>query len=436
VFWPGTSRNTNITYVNPANGKTVVVPKHWVETASWSRSTASIQGNFVVVSNNGCQESDYAGLPIKGEIAFVRGGGSCTHYNKGLLATRMGAKAMITWDPKNQPYHEARYGGKRTPYPGTIPLQTAGIGGSAAAALSKIVLASKSSGPGAVIGSLTVYNPGVPADRTYTKNLCYETISGDKERVLVLGAHIDSVMAGPGINDNGSGVAAILEIAKQLSRFSLANRLRFCFWSGEEQGLLGSTYYVENLSPAEKNRIVAYLNFDMIGSPHPTYGIMSGTEVSHDGLVPPQGSSGLTGLWTSYFTDEKIPFEMYAFEGHTDHTAFRDAGIPIGAMNTGGMGKKTEEDVKKYGGKVGDQMDTFYHTGNDTLENVDLDALLVEARAIAHVVGVLGVDFGVVDKVKSGQRSVSEIHERSFRWRSRRRRRTIEETENDVLTQT
>jgi hypothetical protein len=99
-----------------------------------------------------------------------------------------------------------------------------------------------------------------------TYNVLATTTSGDQNNKLALGAHTDSVAAGPGINDDGSGTVGILEVAKALSQYKINNAVTFGFWAGEEEGLLGSTYYVENLPATEAAKIRAYLNFDMVGN--------------------------------------------------------------------------------------------------------------------------------------------------------------------------
>ena len=99
-----------------------------------------------------------------------------------------------------------------------------------------------------------------------TANVIVETSEGTADRVVVVGAHLDSVREGPGINDNGSGTATILEIALQMRRLGIAlsNRLRFAFWGAEEWGLLGSKHYVDQLPQEELSKILLNLNFDML----------------------------------------------------------------------------------------------------------------------------------------------------------------------------
>jgi len=98
------------------------------------------------------------------------------------------------------------------------------------------------------------------------ENVIATSTRGDPDNIIFLGAHSDSVEAGPGINDNGSGSAAILELAIRLSRYLITNTVRFGWWTGEEEGLLGSEHYVETLPAEEAIKIRLYLNFDMIAS--------------------------------------------------------------------------------------------------------------------------------------------------------------------------
>ena len=76
---------------------------------------------------------------------------------------------------------------------------------------------------------------------TYTtSNVIAETTGGDPENVIVVGAHLDSVGVGAGVNDNGSGSATILEIAEQMKKVKARNTVRFIWFGAEESGLLGS----------------------------------------------------------------------------------------------------------------------------------------------------------------------------------------------------
>ena len=86
--------------------------------------------------------------------------------------------------------------------------------------------------------------------------------------MIGVGAHLDSVDEGAGINDNGSGSATILEVAEELAGVQPENGIRFFWWGAEEAGLFGSQYYVDSLSQGQLKKLSAYLNFDMLASPN------------------------------------------------------------------------------------------------------------------------------------------------------------------------
>ncbi|KAJ6562767.1 hypothetical protein DFH09DRAFT_489486 [Mycena vulgaris] len=94
-------------------------------------------------------------------------------------------------------------------------------------------------------------------------NVIVQTRWGNSDKVIMLGAHLDSVPAEPGINDNG------VQLVTQLTQFSAAKyAIRFAWWSSEELGRLGSQYYVEQLPQSERDKITAYINIDMSASPN------------------------------------------------------------------------------------------------------------------------------------------------------------------------
>ena len=134
-------------------------------------------------------------------------------------------------------------------------------------------------------------------------NVIAELEGKNDGNVVMSGAHLDSVPAGPGINDNGSGSAALLELAQALGNFKPENTLRLAWWGGEEAGLLGSTAYVEDLSPAELDRIALYMNYDMIGSPNYIQMVYDANESSFPApVVVPPGSTAIERLYEQYYT--------------------------------------------------------------------------------------------------------------------------------------
>ncbi|MGN9788314.1 M28 family metallopeptidase [Nonomuraea sp. ZG12] len=232
---------------------------------------------------------------------------------------------------------------------------------------------------------------------TYNGATGYNVIAdwpgGDPDDVLMTGAHLDSVTAGAGINDNGSGSAAILEVALEVSRQGLqpGKHLRFAWWGAEELGLRGSRFYVNGLSAAERARITAYLNFDMVGSPNAGYFLYDGDDSDGVGSGPgPSGSAELEQTLQSYFTSIGVPTRGTDFDGRSDYGPFISAGIPAGGTFTGAEGVKTSAQAALWGGTAGQAFDPCYHRSCDTISNIDDTALDRNTDAIAHAVWTIG----------------------------------------------
>ncbi|NND13105.1 MAG: M28 family peptidase [Acidimicrobiia bacterium] len=200
----------------------------------------------------------------------------------------------------------------------------------------------------------------------------------------MVGAHLDSVGEGPGIQDNGSGSGAILEVALQMAKVKPVNQVRFAWWGAEEAGLLGSEHYVDNLSDEELDKIALYLNFDMIGSPNYFFGIYDGDDSDAVGAGPgPEGSAQIEKTFEAYFNMVGEPFQGTDFSGRSDYGPFIAVGIPAGGLFTGAEGIKTADEVALYGGTAGDQYDPCYHLACDTFDNISLHALDVNSDAVA-----------------------------------------------------
>ncbi|MQA76742.1 MAG: M28 family peptidase, partial [Solirubrobacterales bacterium] len=169
--------------------------------------------------------------------------------------------------------------------------------------------------------------------------------SGETDDVVMVGAHLDSVPDGPGINDNGSGSASILELAVALSGVETREGVRFAFWSAEELGLIGSDHYVSELSDAERNRITAYLNFDMVASPNYmrlVYG---------DSLGNVDDPAAIKNLFLDYFAERDLDTDLIDLSGRSDHGPFERAGIPVGGLFTGAEMIKDREAARLFGGE-------------------------------------------------------------------------------------
>jgi aminopeptidase S len=210
-------------------------------------------------------------------------------------------------------------------------------------------------------------------------NLIADWPGGDANQVLMAGAHLDSVTSGPGINDNGTGSAAVLETALAVARsgFQPREHLRFAWWGAEELGLVGSRYYVSNLPSADRAALTGYLNFDMIGSPNPGYFVYDDD---------PQ----IEKVFQDYYTGLGVPTEIETEgDGRSDHAAFKNVGVPVGGLFTGASRTKSAAQAAKWGGTAGQPFDRCYHSSCDTTSNVDGTALDRNSDALAHAVWTL-----------------------------------------------
>ncbi len=318
------------------------------------------------ISTSGCEVADFAGFPA-GNIALVQRG-TCPFATKALNAQAAGASAVIIFNQGNSPDREPLIIGTLAPSTASIPV----IGASFAngVALSQ---------PGS-----TAYIKVSPPQDVTQYNVLAETKSGDPNNVVMVGAHLDSVLRGPGINDNGSGSAAILEVAEQMAKVKPENKVRFAWWGAEESGLVGSRAYVAGLSEAERKKIALYLNFDMIGSPNHVFFIYDGDDSDAAGAgAGPAGSTQIEDVFERFYTDRGIPYKGTDFTGRSDYGPFIAVGIPSGGLFTGAEGVKTAAEAAVWGGTAGQQYDPCYHLACDTYANNNDYALDVNSDAVA-----------------------------------------------------
>jgi Zn-dependent M28 family amino/carboxypeptidase len=206
----------------------------------------------------------------------------------------------------------------------------------------------------------------------------------------MLGAHLDSVGLGPGINDNGSGSATILEIARQLNTARIDNRVRFAFWGAEELGLLGSFHHTDELDLSQRANIAAYLNFDMLGSPNYIRMVYDGRR---SGSSDVEGSIAIQELFDHYFRSQGLEVVVSDFViNRSDQTGFALAGIPVGGLFSGADGIKTESEQARFGGDAGTRHDACYHLACDDFTNLDYEILGQMADAAAYATAVLATD--------------------------------------------
>ncbi|MFJ5221312.1 M28 family metallopeptidase [Streptomyces sp. NPDC088400] len=207
-------------------------------------------------------------------------------------------------------------------------------------------------------------------------NLIADWPGGDTNQVVMAGSHLDSVTAGAGINDNGSGSAAILETALAVSRAQLkpTKHLRFAWWGAEELGLVGSRYYVNNLPSADRSKISGYLNFDMIGSPNPGYFVYDDDPT-------------IEQTFKTYYAGLGVATEIETEgDGRSDHAPFKNVGIPVGGLFSGADYIKTAAQAQKWGGTSGRAFDQCYHRSCDTTSNINDTALNRNSDAVAYAV--------------------------------------------------
>ncbi|MEV2197516.1 M28 family metallopeptidase [Streptomyces phaeochromogenes] len=207
-------------------------------------------------------------------------------------------------------------------------------------------------------------------------NLIADWPGGDANQVVMAGSHLDSVASGAGINDNGSGSAALLEAALTVSRtqYQPTKHLRFAWWGAEELGMIGSRNYVNGLTTANRAKISGYLNFDMIGSPNPGYFVYDDD---------PAIEKTLKDFYAGIGVATEIETEG---DGRSDHAPFKSAGIPVGGVFTGASSTKSAAQAAKWGGTAGQSFDRCYHSSCDTTANINDTALNRNSDALAYAV--------------------------------------------------
>lgn len=204
----------------------------------------------------------------------------------------------------------------------------------------------------------------IPETKTY--NIIAQTKGGDPNNVLQLGAEYDTDVLSPGMNDDASGTLSILEVAIQLAKFSTKNAIRFSWWSGSENGMVGSNQYVKGLSQDERNKIRLYLNFDMVASVNWFYAIYATNGTTFGGRAPPPGVAEAEKMFQEYFKGVAgLNYTSFDLRNASDHAAFVDARIPISGLFTGGSELKTPEQVAMFGGTAGIPSDPQNHKAGD-----------------------------------------------------------------------
>ncbi|MBY0290379.1 MAG: M20/M25/M40 family metallo-hydrolase [Mycobacteriaceae bacterium] len=332
-----------------------------------------------VEDSPGCTASDYDGLPVKGAIVLVDRG-KCQFGDKQAAAAERGAVALVVANNVDGDEMGGTLG------PDTdVKIPVIGV--------TKATGERLRTDPGPATVKL---NAGVRVERT--RNVVAQTRTGSTSDVVMTGAHLDSVAEGPGINDNGSGVAAVLETALQLgSSPEVKYAVRFGFWGAEELGLLGSKDYVASLDRDALMDLALYLNFDMVASPNPGYFTIDGDQSappdpSQQAPRIPEGSAGIERTLVAYLKSAGKNPEDVQFEGRSDFSSFTLAGVAAGGLFTGAEEKMTPEQAERWGGEAGQPFDPNYHKSGDNIDNIDRTAFEINGRGAAYAVALYAQD--------------------------------------------
>ena len=326
----------------------------------------------------GCRTADYGGKSVKGAIAVVDDTG-CSVVDKQNAAVSEGAVGVLIVNTRGTRGSPA---GLFTPgYYQELTVPVGVINPDADAALRR------------TNAPVRLILDGKPVMKK-TRNVLAQSKTGYTGNVVVAGAHLDSAAASPGVNDDGTGVAALLEAAAALgAEPEISNAVRFAFWASEENGHAGPTRYVHGLSRDELTDIALYLNFDMLGSPNAGYFTYDGDQSAQPNPeIPlrsvPEGSAGIERTLAGYLNAAGArPADMPLAKA-TDYYPFLTAGVPVGGLTAGASQQKTEVQARLWGGRAGVAFDPNYRTPRDKIDTIDRKALSVLGPAAAFAVGL------------------------------------------------
>jgi len=329
-------------------------------------------------SASGCEEGDFKDFE-RGAVALIRRG-TCQFQAKVQNAVAAGAVGVIIMNEGTDGRKDA-FSGQLTKL---VPVPVVGIPHALGSAL----------GEEAQAGGVTVHvTVDAVAGKRPSRNVLAEASGGDDGAWIVVGAHLDSVPEGPGINDNGSGTAAVLEAALQLARAEARRRVQFAFWGAEERGLIGSRHHVDALSEEERQRIALYINLDMVGSPNFTR-YVQGPATTDDGLAAVVRRELIAEFREHGLNIEERTGTRFG----SDDSAFSQKGIPTVGLYTGASGAKSEKQASLFGGTAGRPFDPCYHQACDTIENIDGDVLEQNTRALVRALNAVATGAGGLDR--------------------------------------
>ncbi|CAM4794732.1 unnamed protein product [Rotaria magnacalcarata] len=353
---------------------------------------------LTAIPNVGCSDSDWqsANPPPNGRVAIVKRG-ICAFSDKGALAAKYNVTALLIYNDGASPDRVSPIAialGQESFLPALF--LSFPVGQELANAALNI-----SNNAGVRLAINVKELPLSPVG-----NICADTPTGDANQTIIIGSHSDSVPAGPGINDNGSGSAANLGLAVALARLFKTStyakykyRVRFCWWGAEEVGLLGSDDHVKQakISTVVGERLSDYLvnlNYDMLGSPNYIFGIYDGKTANSDTPVTAlPGSNKMTALYRQWFDEQNLPWNYTDFSGRSDYGPFLAEGIVAGGLFSGADGTKTLDERNYYdqmlgqgmGGIAGAIHDPCYHRQCDSIQNINVFAYEKMVQAAAYV---------------------------------------------------
>jgi Zn-dependent M28 family amino/carboxypeptidase len=394
-------------------------------TMSYSESGSVTNAPFVVIgyvppttkesaNTSGCEDADFpvGATSLAGKVAVLQRG-TCPFADKARNAQAHGAAAVVIFN-EGTIGADDRIGllnGTLDPNNGVhVPV----IGTTYAIGLYLV------QHPTATISlSTSTLN-----EKKSTYNVIAETKTGRTDRVVLSGAHLDSVPEGPGINDDGSGSATQLELAKAMAakKFVPRNQVRFLWFSGEEQGLFGSIHYADSLTKAQRASVLAMLDFDMLASPNYALQIYDG-DGSEFGTAGPNGSGVIEKVFQDFFNARGLYTERIEFDGRSDYDEFTVLGIPAGGIATGAEVHKTPFEQSKWGGTVSPtlagQFDPCYHLACDSYginghpDNINNYALGVMSDAVVNAVIV----FAQTTSATNGTGKASGTSVKAYDWK-------------------
>jgi Zn-dependent M28 family amino/carboxypeptidase len=332
-------------------------------------------GGIVIPSpggtESGCVAADYPAA-VAGAVALIQRG-TCAFVQKIELAVAAGAVGVIIFNEGNTP---ERSNAQFVDLGTELGVPTV----FASTAVGTELYNAAQAGP----VTIDLSTSGEFTDRFFNQVIA-ETDKGDPDNVVVVGAHLDSVPEGPGINDDGSGTSLLLTMAQRLARpgHPLKQKIRFGWWGAEEEGLVGSNYYAANLPQKEVDKIDVMLDYDMLSSPNFARLVYDGDGSEADNPAGPDGSGTVEEVFREWFASKRQPVVGIPFDGRSDYVGFTDRGIPAGGVFAGAEGVKTPNEERIFGGDAGSWYDPCYHQACDDITTVLTGVPPLEAEGLA-----------------------------------------------------